>query len=168
MIMCQGCKEWIPKRRRPCHRCGVIPLIPMPQKPKTKPHKTPKPVPARTPRPTLPVLSDRSLTFVYMITDGKFCKIGFAKDLVQRLRALQNATPHDLRLVDAVETDQPRALESFLHGLFAANHHRNEWFKRITIEEWKMKIDEANSLLSTTTSSGISSAQQDRFNTGLN
>lgn len=161
MIMCEGCKEWIPKRRRPCHRCGVIPLIPGPQRPvKTRQTHTAKP------RIMLPTLTDRSLTFVYLITDGKFCKIGFAKDLARRFQALQNATPYELRLVDSVETNDPRALEAFLHGLFAAKHHRNERFRLIGIDEWKVKLGEAQSLLTTTISSAISSAQQDSLNTG--
>jgi hypothetical protein len=161
MIMCEGCKEWIPKRRRPCHRCGVIPLIPGPKRPVKARHTH-----TAKPRIILPALSDRSLTFVYLITDGKYCKIGFAKDLTRRLLTLQNATPYSLRLVDAVETAQPRALEAFLHGLFAAKHHRNEWFKLIGIEEWRTQVEAAKALLSTATSSGISSTQQDQLNTG--
>jgi hypothetical protein len=112
----------------------------------------------------VPTLTGRDNTFVYLITDGKFCKIGFAKNLKVRLCTLQNATPHDLRIVDAIETDQPRALEAFLHGLFANKHHRNEWFKRITIEEWKLAVDQANSILSTAISSAFPSMQQEVLN----
>lgn len=85
--------------------------------------------------------------FVYLITDGTFCKIGFAKDLQQRFKTLQLATPYDLRIVDAVKTSDVRGLEAFLHGLFASKHHRGEWYTLITEAEWKGKVTYAQRLL---------------------
>jgi hypothetical protein len=85
--------------------------------------------------------------FVYLITDGTFCKIGFTKDLAERLETLQRATPYDLSVVDAVKTADVRGLEAFLHGLFASKHHRNEWFTSITLAEWQQKVAYAQRLL---------------------
>jgi hypothetical protein len=87
------------------------------------------------------------MSFVYLISDGKFSKIGFASNVARRLQTLQNATPYDLRIVATVETADPRGLEAFLHGLFAAKHHRNEWFRRITVEEWDRNVARAQQLL---------------------
>lgn len=171
VITCSNCSLEIPKRRKPCSGCGVIPLIP---KPAPRRSWVPKPAQpsqrrwADRPDIDLPVLSDRSKTFVYLITDGTYCKIGFAKSLAQRFTALQNATPHALSLLDAIETSEPRMMEKFLHGLFARKHHRLEWFKLITIREWEAAVETAKELIETTISSGISSAQQDQLNTGSN
>ncbi len=89
----------------------------------------------------------QSIGVVYLITDGNYCKIGFAKDLTVRLKTLQLATPYDLWVVDAVGTGDVRGLEAFLHGLFAAKHHRNEWFTFITPDEWSRAVSKAQRLL---------------------
>jgi hypothetical protein len=99
------------------------------------------------PRKPRGVPAGRHVGTVYLITDGTFCKIGFAKDLAARLQTLQNATPYELRVVDAIQTDDVRGLEAFLHGLFAAKHHRNEWFTNITLTEWRAKAAHAQQLL---------------------
>lgn len=170
LMECSNCGAEIPKCRKPCSGCGVIPLLPKPAPRRSwvaKPERVPSP--RRWPdRPDidLPALSDKALTFVYLITDGTFCKIGFAKNLTQRFLALQNATPYALSLVDAIETPEPRMLEKFLHGLFARKHHRLEWFKMITIREWEANVKTAQEMIETTISGGISSAQQDELNTG--
>jgi hypothetical protein len=93
------------------------------------------------------VAPGKSAGIVYLITDGNYCKIGFAKDLAVRLETLQLATPYKLWVVDAVETNDVRGLEAFLHGLFAAKHHRNEWFTLITLPEWQAKVARAQQLL---------------------
>jgi hypothetical protein len=91
--------------------------------------------------------SGQSPGFVYLITDGKYCKIGFAKNVEQRFKTIQLATPYDLRIVDAIKTNDVRGLEAFLHGLFAGKHHRGEWYTHITEAEWKSKVAYAQRLL---------------------
>lgn len=143
LIACLGCKELVFRGCKRCPRCGLAEFASCEERPK-KPRLI---EPAKNPRISIPFAVNSSVSYVYLITDGAFCKIGHTGNLQQRLQNLQNATPHDLSLVDAVETSEPMALEAFLHGLFASKHHRLEWFKHISMAEWRSKVATAQSLL---------------------
>lgn len=138
IVTCSSCKGYRYALSKACHRCGdLTPIVP-----EVEPERIPKPI-----KPAVPMLNDRNASFVYLISDGTFSKIGFAKNLTTRLSSLQNASPYELQVVDAIETTEPRALEAFLHGLFARKHHRNEWFTHISIDEWRSKVVRAQELL---------------------
>jgi hypothetical protein len=137
IVKCENCKGYRYALHDVCHRCGH-------QKPKIAAAPQKRKVRGRL---VVPALTNRDASFVYLISDGTFSKIGFAKNLASRLAALQNATPYELQLVASVETCEPRALEAFLHGLFARKHHRNEWFTHISPPEWSSKLAHALALL---------------------
>lgn len=160
LATCSRCHLSTPRSSKACVHCGTY--VPS----RVRVSSPVRPVKRVDPRPALPALSDRALTFVYLITDGTYCKIGFAKDLALRFQALQNANPHNLSLIAAVETTQPKTLERLLHGLFAKKHHRNEWFRLITLDEWSAKLGEAETLLAATISSGIPQMKQEALNSG--
>ncbi len=138
IVKCDNCKGYRYRLRDDCHRCGHRYELADPPKKRTKETR---------PRIVLPVPANRDMSFVYLISDGKFSKIGYAQNVARRLQTLQNATPYNLRIVATVETGEPRGLEAFLHGLFAAKHHRNEWFRLITVDEWDRNVAKAQQLL---------------------
>ena len=64
---------------------------------------------------------------VYIVTDGKFFKIGFTDGAVEaRIDALQTGNPNRLILVH--QMDGSRTLEKELHGIYAAKRLNGEWF----------------------------------------
>ena len=117
-IMCPRCSASLPGIDSPPRKRGVAPDYR--QAPQT---------------PRLPV-ARAGMAFVYLISDGKYCKIGFAVDLDQRFSTLQHASARRLTLRAAVETSRPRDLERILHGLLAKKHVQREWFNSISREEW--------------------------------
>lgn len=56
-------------------------------------------------------------------------KIGVAKNIVRRQRALQTGNPQELRLLGWIETSDDFQLERQLHKYFEATHARGEWFQ---------------------------------------
>ena len=64
---------------------------------------------------------------VYIVTDGKYFKIGYTDGAVEaRIDALQTGNPNRLILVH--QMDGGRALEKELHGAYAAKRLSGEWF----------------------------------------
>jgi hypothetical protein len=68
---------------------------------------------------------------IYVILDitSGYYKVGWAPsgDVRRRLRALQTASPHELRLVTSFEVLTPQA-ERRLHDIFLSQRIRGEWF----------------------------------------
>lgn len=65
--------------------------------------------------------------FIEAVGTG-FVKIGFTKQMAGlRLRELQTASPHELKLLTWLEDFDRR--ESTVHARFAHLRHRGEWFK---------------------------------------
>ncbi len=59
-------------------------------------------------------------------------KIGFAKDVNKRMKALQACNPAELKLLKSVQVEGAVAaqeLEKSLHRRFHANRLNGEWFK---------------------------------------
>lgn len=67
--------------------------------------------------------------YVYLISDGEFCKIGIAADVAARLLGLQTANPRELRILHLIEVSNPNALEEELHIRFEHKRVRGEWFR---------------------------------------
>jgi hypothetical protein len=72
--------------------------------------------------------------FVYFILneDSKAIKIGRAKDLAKRMKALQTSSPALLRLIKSVQvegTKEAHELEQSLHKQFSEIRLAGEWFK---------------------------------------
>ncbi len=73
-------------------------------------------------------------SYVYFIfnPDSNAIKIGFAKDVLKRLAALQTSSPGQLELLAVIKTQNARKakqLEGTLHQQFAQLHISGEWFK---------------------------------------
>lgn len=72
--------------------------------------------------------------FVYFILneDSNAVKIGRAKDLEKRMRALQTSSPAKLKLIKSVQVEggeEAHALEQSLHKQFSEIRLAGEWFK---------------------------------------
>lgn len=72
--------------------------------------------------------------FVYFILneDSNAIKIGRAKDVQRRLKALQTSSPAHLKLIKVIQTDgaqEAHQLEQALHGKFAGLRLAGEWFR---------------------------------------
>jgi hypothetical protein len=75
-------------------------------------------------------------SFLYAIGCSGFIKIGVSDKPVQRMRDLQCASPHDMRIICLwrVAKDERRDIEAMAHELLRTRRIRNEWF-RITEQE---------------------------------
>jgi hypothetical protein len=67
--------------------------------------------------------------YIYVITDGEFCKIGKTWNVGMRLADLQTASPRKLRIVHEIETEFCDYLEADLHLHFARKHVLGEWYQ---------------------------------------
>lgn len=72
--------------------------------------------------------------YIYFILnqDSRAIKIGFTKDVQERLSALQTSSPSQLKLLGSVKTQSPRTamyLEKSLHQKFTDLHINGEWFR---------------------------------------
>lgn len=56
-------------------------------------------------------------------------KIGVARDVFRRLRALQVGSPDRLILMGVMRPDDPCHVEGHLHWFFRADHSHGEWFR---------------------------------------
>ena len=79
-----------------------------------------------------------SSSFVYLIQaiGTGFYKIGFTKDVGERLKSLQTGSPHLLRLISSCKSANASLLERDLHKLMEPYRQTHEWFE-LPIEEVK-------------------------------
>ncbi|HIC10926.1 MAG TPA: GIY-YIG nuclease family protein, partial [Campylobacterales bacterium] len=73
----------------------------------------------------------QKVSFIYVITDGEFYKIGATKNINRRIEILQMGNPRPLKLVYQKETPNNRAkeIEHYLHKYFSDKNILGEWFK---------------------------------------
>jgi hypothetical protein len=64
--------------------------------------------------------------WIYLISDGRAYKIGYARDPEKRLRLLQTGSSESLQIIAVI--NGPSSLERELHELFAGDRFRGEWF----------------------------------------
>ncbi len=62
---------------------------------------------------------------LYIISDGKYCKIGESEHIDQRMKTIQTYNPKDLQLLCSVES----LSESNLHYRLGEYNIRGEWFE---------------------------------------
>jgi hypothetical protein len=75
-----------------------------------------------------PCPADRCVgAFVYFIHAGELVKIGTAKSIKNRMRALQSGCPHPMRLVHFVSGS--KTAERKFHKMFSHLRAHLEWFK---------------------------------------
>ena len=75
-------------------------------------------------------MGGNNMTSVYFITDGEFIKIGIAKDVKSRLKALQTGNPKELFILKTIEYGDGEVYyqESMFHNKFAKTRAVGEWF----------------------------------------
>jgi hypothetical protein len=71
------------------------------------------------------------MSFVYLIASGRnIIKVGMARDVGKRARALQTAGPFEMQIIHKIEVadDHVAALEKLIHKRLKRYHLRGEWF----------------------------------------
>jgi hypothetical protein len=99
---------------------------------------------ARPPSPT-------GETFIYMVTDGTFTKVGISRSPRERLMNLQNGNPRKLKMVYAHPVASEyfaRRLENEIHKVLMRDgkQRRGEWF-RVSAREANFAHLKANHIL---------------------
>lgn len=73
------------------------------------------------------ILSSSFTDHLYLITDGKYIKIGKSKDVERRLGELQVTSPYELKILEVVP--HRGCYEYILHQYFKKLNVRGEWFE---------------------------------------
>ena len=87
--------------------------------------------------------------YVYLIEDtyNNSYKIGVAKDVNKRIKALQTGNVCKLKLIYSYETKYPYRLESMLHSYYKQYNVFNEWFELENPKEFLSKCDELSNII---------------------
>lgn len=72
---------------------------------------------------------DANPGWVYLLQTGWHYKIGKAKDVKQRVAALQTSSPYKIDLLFAVRTEHMSTNEATCHGVYAEFRTNGEWFE---------------------------------------
>jgi Meiotically Up-regulated Gene 113 (MUG113) protein len=73
-----------------------------------------------------PEFQQRILGAVYLLRHGQSYKIGCSKKVQRRIVRLQQALPATAKLVQLINTDDPRGIEAYWHRRFAEKRSRGE------------------------------------------
>lgn len=72
---------------------------------------------------------------VYVVRSGGFAKIGYTGLIEERLRALRNTNPHEIKLIALFYGSMEH--ERLAHEKFKALRYRGEWFRvEGTLDRW--------------------------------
>ena len=74
-------------------------------------------------------------SFVYLITDGNFVKIGVADNIKNRLNGIQTGNPNKCKVICAIpckDSNSAFSLERKLHWEYRLRKKRGEWYDLIT------------------------------------
>ena len=66
--------------------------------------------------------------YIYFISDGQYCKIGYTLDIDSRIKELQTGTANNLKLLYSFKTFDYSNIENQLHNLFKNKHINGEWY----------------------------------------
>lgn len=67
--------------------------------------------------------------YVYLMDNGRFCKIGVSNDVEARRRTIEMMSGMDVRLVHSVWSTDALWLEQHLHDELSDHRRRGEWFE---------------------------------------
>lgn len=93
------------------------------------------------------------MPFVYVISDGELSKIGYSKNVKNRLSQLQSLNPRPLKVIRETKVDWAFGFEAELHTLFHPKWVSGEWFRlterdlNIYDQYVKMRITESGELI---------------------
>jgi hypothetical protein len=73
--------------------------------------------------------ADSRYGYVYFIEACGFLKVGFARDVRERIKGLQTGCPNEISLLDAIADESAQWLEKVLHYFLESHRHHGEWFK---------------------------------------
>ena len=74
---------------------------------------------------------DSEDSYIYIIQDGPFIKIGYGKAPLNRLMRLQTGNPRELKLVKTFlcSNNDVKRIEKEIHEAFDKRRERGEWFR---------------------------------------
>lgn len=72
--------------------------------------------------------------YVYIVTDGEFCKIGKANDVARRVSQLQTGNSAQLKVLGSIACEDAMKVEKQLHTMFKDKCVRREWFD-VTVQD---------------------------------
>lgn len=75
-----------------------------------------------------PRLSDSPVVYVLNTKGFEFVKIGYAKNLKQRMSNIQNGCPYELNLFICAHAPNFKEVEKYLHRYYSEFKARGEWF----------------------------------------
>ena len=67
--------------------------------------------------------------WVYLLQSGKYFKIGRSDELEKRVKQISISLPEKVKLVHAIQTDDPPGIEGYWHRRFADRRANGEWFQ---------------------------------------
>lgn len=73
--------------------------------------------------------NERRIKSVYLISDGRYTKIGVALSTLERVYHLQVANPNKIRVIASAMIVDAEKVEQTLHAEFDAYHRAGEWFE---------------------------------------
>lgn len=73
--------------------------------------------------------SDERYGYVYFVEADGYLKVGFARNVRERIKGLQTGSPHEINLLDAIADESAQWLEKVLHYFLEEHRHHGEWFK---------------------------------------
>ena len=74
-------------------------------------------------------LREKNKGFVYLLSCGKYTKIGRAKDVNKRFYQVSTATPYEVKLLASKEVENCVLLEDILHSSLRDFCIKGEWFE---------------------------------------
>ena len=66
--------------------------------------------------------------YIYFVSDGTYCKIGYTKDVESRMTYLQIASSKKLKLLYSFKTFDYSNIENQLHAILKNYHVTGEWY----------------------------------------
>ena len=76
-------------------------------------------------------LKDRKIQFVYMVSDGRYIKIGVTKNMERRIRSISTGNPRPLKIMAIIDVGynlDAHSVEKDLHEHIAEARATGEWF----------------------------------------
>lgn len=87
--------------------------------------------------------ADQRHGYVYFLSAGDHMKIGWARDVRERMKFVQTGNAHDVDLMTVIVDERAQNLERILHFFFREHHVKGEWYDYWISAEDREKIASA-------------------------